>query len=193
VHWYNYAIILPIVVFLLASLMVAFYWLINPVSRDEFFSTSRTMGIAVGVGAFLCAAIVVMLGMAEMTSWITNSSAEWWLEESEYMPFPSGLAGTLGFFATIGLVSVYTQVAKTVEKVKRSEYVEERVRELLSDARGLTPSERALFLGRIAKELGPKDSPAAPPKKKPSDFERLQYTIVARVSEELEHAGKSDT
>jgi hypothetical protein len=147
---YNYAIVLPIVIFLLVSEVVAVYWLGNPIGRDEFFSTHRKIGIAVGVGAFLCTTIVVMLGMAEMIGWVANSSAEWWLEESESMSGPSGLAYTLGFFASIGLVQVYHNVARVMGKAKRMEYVESRVREMLRDAAGQTPAQRDAFLEHIA-------------------------------------------
>jgi len=175
---YNYAIVLPIVIFLLVSGVVAMYWLVNPVWRDEFFSSHRKIAIAVGVGAFLCMAIVVMLGMAEMFVWVTNSPADWLDSDRTTWQF------VFGVWAVVGLLWVYSEVAKVMEKVKRTEYVESRVREILKDAAGQTPAQRDAFLEHTADAMRKLHNPSCPTKEV-SGFERLQYTILAKASEEL--------
>ncbi len=185
-HWYNYAIALPIVVFLFASEAVALYWLLNPLSRDEFSAKNRIVEIVIIIGAFLCTATVVAFGVSGMVGWVANSSVRWFPEEPELRSWTLELAIWVSLFATIGLAWVYGQVSRIVREAKRSEYVDKKVGEHLVHARGLTSVERAMYAKDVERQLLDIQGPASC-RKSLSDYDSLRCNILTNVMDELNH------
>lgn len=196
----SYAIVLPIVLFLLYSAYVSVERLVYPVPRNEsLYQRDRptSLGIVIGVGAVACWFIVIMSGMAVFAGWVTHIPVErmidiYVLGNKENQGSASlaqeliyGIMGFVGIGCFFLLLSAYQKLGQSMEKQGRIDYVEERARAIVEGAVGLAKEQRVEYFreisARITKMIGHPGLPA----KELSYSEKLELSSLQKAMTEL--------